>query len=62
MIRNRLPVVAAACFVIGLLLIFLIDEGWARAIGVPLVFLGIGLGVTAIATPDFLAGDREEAP
>ena len=59
MTRNRLPVVAAACFVIGLLLIFLIDEGWARAIGVPLVFVGIGLGVTAIATPEFLAEDRD---
>ena len=44
------------------LLIFLIDAGWARIIGVPLVFLGIGLGVAAIATPEFLAGDREKTP
>ena len=57
----RLPKIAAACFVVGLLLIFAIDQGWARAIGVPLVFVGIGLGVAAIATPDFLAGDRDEA-
>jgi len=61
-IRSRLPVVAAACFVTGLLLIFLIDAGWARIIGVPLVFLGIALGVAAIATPEFLAGDRDGPP
>ena len=58
----RLPKAAAACFVLGLLMIFLIDQGWARIVGVPLVFVGIGLGVAAIATPGFLAGDRERAP
>ena len=60
MIRSRLPALAAACFIVGLLLIFLIDQGWARIIGVPLVFAGIALGVAAIATPDFLAGDRDD--
>jgi hypothetical protein len=59
--RSRLPLIAAACFVVGLLLIFLIEAGWARIIGVPLVFLGIALGVAAIATPEFLAGDRDRA-
>ena len=59
--RSRLPAVAAACFVVGLLLIFLLDQGWARIIGVPLVFIGIGLGVAAIATPEVLAGDRDDA-
>ena len=58
MTRDRLPLIAGAFFTVGLLLIFLIDQGWARIIGVPLVFLGIGLGVAAIATPEFLAGDR----
>lgn len=49
---------AAACFVVGCLLVFLIDAGVARAIGVPLIFVGICLGVVAIASPDFLGGDR----
>ena len=56
---GRRPAIAAACFIAGLLLIFLVDEGWARVVGVPLVFAGIALGVAAIATPEFLAGDRE---
>lgn len=59
MSRSRLPAIAAACFVVGLALIFAIDAGWARIVGVPLVFSGIALGVAAIATPEFLAGDRE---
>jgi disulfide bond formation protein DsbB len=50
---------AAACFITGLLLVFLIEASIARIIGVPLMLLGIGLGITAIATPDFLDGDRE---
>ena len=62
MSSSRTPKVAAACFLLGLLMIFLIDQGWARIIGVPLVFVGIALGVAAIATPEFLAGDREETP
>jgi hypothetical protein len=56
----RLAQIAAACFVVGLGLVFLIDLGIARAIGVPLAFVGIGLGVTAIASPDFLERDRPE--
>ena len=56
---SRLPGIAAACFVVGLALIFAIDAGWARIVGVPLVFTGIALGVAAIATPEFLAGDRD---
>ena len=53
------PYVAVACFVIGLLLVLLIEAGIARLIGVPLIFTGIVLGVAAIATPEFLAGDRD---
>ena len=58
---SRLPAVAAGCFVAGLLLIFLIDAGIARLVGVPLVFAGIVMGVIAIATPEFLDGDRDQS-
>jgi hypothetical protein len=53
------PQIAFAVFVIGLLLVLLVDVGIARIVGVPLMFAGILLGVTAIATPEFLAGDRD---
>jgi hypothetical protein len=55
-----LPRVAAVTFVVGLLLVFLVELGVARAIGVPLIFVGIALGVAAIADPEFLKGDRED--
>jgi hypothetical protein len=55
------PKLAAACFVVGCLLVFLIEAGIARVIGVPLIFAGIGLGVAAIASPGFLEGDRDES-
>ncbi len=54
------PRVALACFVLGAALVLLVDAGIARVVGVPLIFAGIALGVAAIATPEFLAGDREE--
>lgn len=60
--KARLPQLAAAAFVVGLLLVLLIDAPAARIIGVPLFFVGIALGVAAIASPEFLAGDRDEAP
>ena len=50
---------ALACFVIGCLLVLVVDVGIARVVGVPLMFAGIALGVAAIATPEFLEGDRE---
>lgn len=53
------PKAAAACFVLGCLLVFLIEAGIARAVGVPLIFVGIFLGVTAITSPGFLEADRE---
>jgi hypothetical protein len=59
MSADRLARTAAACFLIGLGLVLLIDLGIARIIGVPLTFIGIGLGVAAIASPDFLEGDRD---
>jgi len=52
------PRFAAACFIAGCLLVFLIESGVARAVGVPLIFLGIFLGVTAIASPEFLGRDE----
>jgi hypothetical protein len=56
---ERLPRIAAGCFLAGLGLVFLIDLGIARIVGVPLIFLGIALGVTAIASPSFLERDRD---
>ena len=53
-----LPRLAAACFIVGCLLVFLVEASLARIIGVPLIFVGIGLGITAIASPDFLERDR----
>ena len=55
---DRLPLAAAMCFLIGLGLVLLVDLGAARAVGVPLTFAGIGLGVAAIASPAFLEADR----
>jgi hypothetical protein len=53
------PYIALACFVIGALFVLLIEAGIARVVGVPLMFAGIVFGVAAIATPEFLAGDRD---
>jgi hypothetical protein len=54
------PQVALACFSLGALPVLLVEAGIARIIGVPLMFAGIALGVAAIATPEFLAGDRDD--
>jgi hypothetical protein len=53
------PYIALACFVLGALLVLLVEAGIARIVGVPLMFVGIVLGVASIATPDFLASDRD---
>jgi hypothetical protein len=53
------PRIAAGCFVVGCLLVLLVDAAIARIVGVPLMFTGIALGVASIATPEFLAGDRD---
>jgi hypothetical protein len=58
-LRPGRPQVAFACFAIGALLVLLVDAAIARIVGVPLMFAGILLGVIAIATPEFLDGDRE---
>jgi hypothetical protein len=54
-----LPRAAAVTFVVGLLLVFLVELSVARIVGVPLIFVGIALGVAAIADPEFLKGDRD---
>ena len=59
MSSDRLARIAAVCFLVGLGLVLLIDLGIARIIGIPLAFIGIGLGVAAIASPEFLERDRE---
>ena len=53
------PRIAFGCFVVGCLLVLVVDAAIARIAGVPLMFAGILLGVAAIATPEFLAGDRD---
>ena len=57
--RPSRAVIASACFLIGCLLLLVFDDALTRIVGVPLMFAGIALGVAAIATPEFLAGDRE---
>ena len=59
MTPRRLPWTAFGCFVVGLLVLFLVDVGAARIVAVPLIFAGIALRVTAIASPSFLERDRE---
>ena len=54
----RRPVIAFGCFAVGLLLILVVELSIARIVGVPLMFVGIALGVASIASPDFLEGDR----
>ena len=54
----RRPYIAFACFAVGLLLILLVDLAVARIVGVPLMFVGIALGVAVIASPDFLERDH----
>jgi len=48
---SRLVIFAFACFVLGLLLMVVVDLLW---LGVPLMFAFIVAGVFAIADPDFL--------
>ena len=57
---DRLTAAAVASFLVGLGLVFLVDLGVARIIGVPLIFVGIALGVRVIASPAFLEADSSE--
>jgi hypothetical protein len=53
------PQIAVPCFALGLLLVLLVEAPIARIVGVPLMFVGLVLGVAVVATPEFLAGDRD---
>ena len=61
MSSRRLPAIAAACFILGNLLVLVVEATFGRIVGVPLVFAGIALGVAAIASPGFLESDRDQA-
>ena len=43
------------------LVLFLADADWLRLTAALVLLVGIALGVFAIATPEFLAADAEEA-
>ena len=58
--RIARPQIAFGCFVVGCLLVLLVDVPAARIVGVPLLFAGLLLGVAAIASPEFLAADRDD--
>jgi hypothetical protein len=47
---------ATATFVLGVVLMLVFDETLTRIAGVVLLLAGIGLGVFAIATPEFTEG------
>jgi hypothetical protein len=40
--------------------LFFVEASIGRIIAIPLIFAGIALGVTAIASPDFLEGDGDQ--
>lgn len=56
--RLARPQIALPCFAAGLALVLLFDAPIARIAGVPLMFVGLALGVAVIATPEFLSADR----
>jgi hypothetical protein len=51
---TRLVPIALACFVLGVVLMVVLDVIW---LGVILLFVFITAGVFAIADPEFLEGD-----
>ena len=52
--------VAFACFVLGVLVMVPFESPITLTLGVLLLFASIITGVFAIATPDFLGGERDE--
>jgi hypothetical protein len=58
-VRPGRPAIAFGCFALGCLLVLLVEVPLARIVGVPLIFVGLLLGVAVIASPAFLAGDRQ---
>ncbi len=57
--RASRPTGALASFLVGCLVMLALDTAVARIFGVLLIFAGVLLGVAAIATPEFLADDRD---
>ena len=55
---TRLPVLALAAFVLGVVLMIPFELWITRLLGVLAMFAAVVLGVFAIATPEFL-GDEE---
>jgi hypothetical protein len=55
---SRLVLFAAACFVLGLFLMVVVDLLW---LGVPLMFAFIVAGVFAIADPDYLSSGKSDS-
>jgi hypothetical protein len=49
---------AAACFLLGGGLLFLFESTVPQVAGVILLLGSIGIGTFAIASPEFLAGDK----
>jgi hypothetical protein len=56
---SRLPVIALACFVLGVAVMIPFDAWYTITVGIVLLFAAIVTGVFAIATPEFLARDDE---
>jgi hypothetical protein len=58
----RLPVVAFACFVLGVCLMIPFELTITRILGVILLFTAVVAGVFAIATPELLSASDDDEP
>ena len=56
---SRLGRGAVAAFIAGVAVMLVFETTFTRILGVGLLFAGIALGVFAILTPEFLAGDDD---
>lgn len=54
------PALAVALLAIGGGVLFLASAEWLRVLSAVLMLAGIAAGVFAIATPEFVAGDRDD--
>ena len=50
---------AATAFIAGVVLMLVFDAALTRIAGVVLIFAGMATGVFAIATDEFVTGDRD---
>lgn len=58
--HSRTLPAAVAALVVGAAVLFLADAEALRVASAALLLAGIGLGVLAVATPEFLTRDQEE--